>query len=148
MRIDLLSTLGDIFVEQTLWEQASVVYREILDCCVSRSGEAHPSSLAAQGDLAIVLFELGQSAEAIFLEAQALERANIHLGPLHSVTSILAWNIALRHEHCGDFASSSRIIADDLSWLLTIEDAGLDQDQQTIKALLSRRLSWDAASAC
>lgn len=148
VRIEVLSTLGDIFVGQSLWEPASGVYREILEYCVRRSGEHDASSLAAKGDLAIALFELGKKSEAVALEAQALESARCHLGKMHPVTCILAWNIVLRHESAGDGDSARRIVLDDLSWLLAQDQAVLDDDQRIIQKLLASRLQWDTAAAC
>src|SRR5258707_533690 len=64
VRQDLLSTLAEILVEQGHWEHAKAIYSEVLKLSILRSGENHPSSLAAKGDLAMVLFELGQTNEA------------------------------------------------------------------------------------
>lgn len=59
MRVNVLSTLGEIMAEQRHLEQASVILREVLECRVRSAGANHASSLAAKGDLAAVLFELG-----------------------------------------------------------------------------------------
>src|SRR5579871_5287081 len=75
VRADVLCTLGEILIDQGYWEPASVVLREVHDLCVQRSGPSHPSAIAAKGDLASVLFELGDSAEAARLESEAVEHA-------------------------------------------------------------------------
>src|SRR5262249_10240154 len=54
-RVELLCTLGEIMLDQDQMEQASGIYREVLELCVRRSGEHDPSSVAAKGDLALVL---------------------------------------------------------------------------------------------
>jgi tetratricopeptide (TPR) repeat protein len=147
-RLDVLSTLAEIMLEQSHWAQARDIYREVLECCIRRSGENHPSSLAARGDLAIVLFELGEHDDAAEMEEQALAGARLHLGKRHSVTSVLAWNRALRWERVGHADFAKRILADDLTWLLTKDEASLDDDQKTIRGMLAKRLNWDAASLC
>ena len=48
------------------------------------------SSLAANGDLAVVLFELGDTDEAERLEGPARENARTHLGKTHPVRCVLA----------------------------------------------------------
>ena len=60
------------------------ILREVLECRVRYAGTNHPDSLAAKGDLAAVLFELGQDEEAGWLESDALESARTHLGKTHS----------------------------------------------------------------
>jgi len=94
VRTDLLSTLGEIMVQQAHLEQAALIYREVLDLSIRHSGENHPSALAAKGDLAAVLFELDLEEEATRLETQACEGARIHLGKTHPVSCVLAWNRA------------------------------------------------------
>lgn len=148
VRIDVLNTLGQIMLEQADWERASEILEEVLELCVGRYGETHPSSLAAKGDLAVVLFELGREHEAAKLEAEALENARNHLGRKHPVSSVLAWNRALRYEIERDANSAKAIVASDLLWLLTEDDTSLDADQKTIRDMLARRWNWDAASVC
>jgi len=147
-RTDLLCTLGEIMVEQARWEQAALIYREVLETCVRRCGLNHASSLAAKGDLAAVLFELGQGGEAAELEREACESAGKHLGKAHPVTCVLAWNRALRLERNGDGSAARAIVIDDLLWLLTEEDAHLQADHRAVKALLAQRYGWETAPAC
>src|SRR5215472_10441403 len=58
IRVDLLSTLGEILFEQRHLEEASAIQREVLEYRVRHSGPNHPSSLEAKGDLAAILYEL------------------------------------------------------------------------------------------
>ena len=92
-------------MEQDDLERARSVYRELLEVSLKVSGEMHPSSLAAKGDLSTVLFELGQLAEVSRLERQAFDVAQEHLGRKHPVCCVLAWNRALRCEASGDMQS-------------------------------------------
>jgi tetratricopeptide (TPR) repeat protein len=98
----LLCTLAEIMVEQARWDRAATLYREVLEGCIRRFGSNHASSLAAKGDLALALFELGQADEASELEREASESAREHLGKTHPVTCVLAWNRAARLENDGD----------------------------------------------
>ena len=41
-----------------------MIYREVLELCISPFGDKLPRSLVAMGDLAVVLFELGDTDEA------------------------------------------------------------------------------------
>ncbi len=143
-----LSMLGDLFAQRADWAQASLVYRELLEYCVRERGINHPSSLAAQGDLAIALFELGETLEAVRLEDEAMENAKRYLGPTNPVTSILSWNAVLRHQHTGDDSTARRIIVDDLSWMLIQDQAALNEDQQIIRELLASRLPLASAAVC
>jgi hypothetical protein len=111
-------------------------------------GENHPATLAAKGDLAAVMFELGREEEAGSLELEALESARIHLGKTHSVTCVLAWNRALNCERSGDVDAARRVISDELTWLLTEDSSGLQEDQNIIRAMLVERLNWNQATTC
>lgn len=139
VRCDLLCTLGELMVDQSHWNEAAMIYREALQSCVRQFGSKHPHSLAATGDLVGVLFELGETTEAAELEREACEGARKHLGRRHAVTCVLAWNRALRLEENGDGNAARTILVDDLSWLLTAEDANLESDHQTVKVLLAER---------
>ncbi|MBV9504890.1 MAG: tetratricopeptide repeat protein [Acidobacteriia bacterium] len=145
-RIHLLGTLGRIMTEEAHWEQAGVVFGEILDLCTQQYGAQHASSLAAKGDLATVLFESGKSVEAAELEREALAGAHMFLGRRHPVTCVLTWNRGLRFER-----EAGTRLADamaDLLWLLAEEDASLDADQKEIRAMLANRLNWGSPHAC
>lgn len=148
MKLETLSALGDFLVAQADWARASEVYRELLACCVERSGPNHASTLAVRGDLAVVLFEVGEIAEAVEIECEAYKCAKVHLGVTHPVTSVLAWNMVLRHEQAGDSDAARRIVADDLSWLLTYERNIVNEDQRIIQNLLAGRVRWDSAVTC
>lgn len=108
MRIDLLklNKLGKILFEQRHLEAALGVRREVMDYWVRLSAPNHPSSLEAKGDLAAILYELGQDEESARLEWEAFEGAGAHLGKPHPVTSVLAWNCVVSHERSGDLDSA------------------------------------------
>jgi tetratricopeptide (TPR) repeat protein len=144
----LRCTLAEIMVEQARWDRAAALYREVLEACIRRFGSNHASSLAAKGDLALVLFELGQADAASKLEREASETARKHLGKTHPVTCVLAWNRAARLENSGDGNAARTILVDDLVWLLTEEDANLETDHHTIKAMLAKRWEWQSAPVC
>jgi tetratricopeptide (TPR) repeat protein len=74
IRAYLLCTLGEIMVDQERLENAGSIYREVLDLRIRACGQNHPSSLAAMGDLAQVLFELGRTEEATRLERRPVKR--------------------------------------------------------------------------
>ncbi len=147
-RAEILCTLGQILLDQGCWNQAAQVLRELLNICMARCGACHPGSLSVQGDLAEVLFELGEDTEALAIEAEAFENAQIHLGRNHPVFSVLAWNRVVRHERSGEAESARAVLLNELTWLIAESDENLDSDQQTIKALLIQRFRWDTASAC
>jgi tetratricopeptide (TPR) repeat protein len=147
-RTGILSTLAEILVENGQLEQACAIYREVLETSIRRLGEADAGSLAARGDLATVLFELGETEEASYLDGQAYENARLHLGPVHPVTSVLAWNRSLRFEAAGDADTARSVLVEELSWLLTYEGEPLPADQQMIRTMLARRLNWDSARTC
>jgi tetratricopeptide (TPR) repeat protein len=148
MRIDVLTTLGEILFEEKHLEQAGAIWREVVAWRVRYSGANHPNSLEAKGDLAAVLFALGQDAEAGCLEQEAFESARTHLGRTHPVTSFLAWNRALSYERYGDLDSARRVIASELVWLLAEDPSSLEASQNTVRILLSARLNWETASTC
>jgi Tetratricopeptide repeat len=148
VRCSLLCTLGEVMVDQSRWGEAAMIYREVLQSCVRWFGAKHPHSLAAKGDLAGVLFELGEGAEAAGLEQEAWEGAREHLGSSHEVTCVLAWNRARRLKENGDGNAAQTILVEHLSWLLTADDANLESDHLTVKALLAARWGWQTAKAC
>jgi tetratricopeptide (TPR) repeat protein len=148
VRMDVLCTLGEIMLEQAQWEQASRIYREVLEYSVRRSGANHASSLRAKGDLAFALFEMGADKEAAQLEQEAFENAQVHLGKTHPVSSVLAWNRAVRYENSGDMDSARAIVVNELLWLLAENEDELAADQKTVRAILAKRLNWDAARVC
>jgi len=147
VRCDLLCTLGRIMAEQTRWDRAATIYRELLQTCILRLGSDSARTLAAKGDLAAVLFELGEAAEAAELERDALESARDSLGRKHAATCVLAWNRAIRLENDGD-GTAARAILDDLLWLLAAEDSTLETDHLAVKAMLSKRRGRATAAAC
>jgi hypothetical protein len=148
VQIDLLNTMVKIMFEQHYFEQACTLQREVLESCVQRSGADHPRSIEAKVDLAAILFELGQDKEAALLEEEAFGNARIHLGKSHPVTCVLAWNRVVSCERRGDLESARKVIVSELAWLLTEDPSGLESELSTIRALLSKRLHWDAAAAC
>jgi hypothetical protein len=148
IRVEFLSTLGEIMFEQRDLEVAGAIHREVLEYRVRHSGANHPAALAAKGDLAAVLFELGEDEEADLLELEAFECARTHLGKTHSVTCVLAWNRALNYERCGDVDSARRIFTNELTWLLAEDPACLEADQNMVRTMLAERLHWDNAKAC
>ena len=111
-------------------------------------GAHHPRTLAAKGDMAAVLFELGQVEAAGLLERDAFESARVHLGKAHAVTCVLAWNRARGYERSGDPDSARRLFADELVWLLAEDPAALEADQNIIRSMLVQRFDWDSAKAC
>lgn len=148
IRSSLLSALAEIMVEQTHWERAAMLYREVLEACIGHFGSTHESSLAAKGDLAVVLFELGRAKEASELEQQAFASAREHLGKTHPLTCLLAWNRAVRLEDHGDRNAARTILIDDLVWLLAEDDTRLKTDHLTVKTMLARRMRWRSATIC
>ncbi len=136
-------------LEQQHLEQSAAIFREIVECCTRRSGANHPSSLAAKGDLAHVLFELGEAEEAGSLEREAFMSARTHLGEKSSGNrTVLAWNRALRRKKQGDPDSARSVVVTELVWLLAEDPASLDADQNAIRTVLSEELNWDTARSC
>jgi eukaryotic-like serine/threonine-protein kinase len=148
MRVDLLSTLGEILFEQGHLEQAHGIQREVLEYRIRHSGPNHSASLEAKGDLAAILYELGQNEEAGRLEQEAFEDARAHLGKTHSVACVLAWNRAMSFERSGNLDSARSIIVSELAWLLVAEPSRLEPDQDAIRTFLARRLNCAEATAC
>jgi tetratricopeptide (TPR) repeat protein len=148
LRIDVLSTFGEILFGQGHLELAGSIWREVLESRVRQSGANHPNSLEAKGDLATVLFELGEEEEAARLEQEAFETARVHLGKTHPVACVLAWNRALTHERFQDPDSARSIVVAELVWLLAEDPSTLGRAQNTIRSLVSKRLNWDSAKAC
>jgi tetratricopeptide (TPR) repeat protein len=148
MRVDLLSTLGEILFEQRHVQEAEAVQREVLDHRIRHSGPNHSASLEAKGDLAAMLYDLGKDEDADRFEQEAFEAARTHLGQAHPVTCVLAWNRAMSCERCGDLDSARSIIVDELLWLLGAETSCLEPNQQMIRTFLERRLNWANATAC
>ena len=108
----------------------------------------HPRSIEAKSDLAAVLFEIGKQDEAERLDHQAYEMARQYLGKTHFLTTVLAWNRAIKYECSGDMEAAKNIIVNELTWLLTEDPSGLDSDQAEIRAMLADRLDWDSARSC
>lgn len=148
IRVDLLSTLGEILFEQRQLDQAQAIQREVLEHRIRHSGPNHSASLEAKGDLAAMLYELGRDDEAAGFEQEAFDGARIHLGKAHPVTSVLAWNRAMNCERSGNSDSARSIIVNELAWLLGASPSSLGPDQHTIRTLLERRLNWAQATAC
>ena len=148
MRFDLLGTLGEIMFEQRHFEQACAIQREVSAYHVSDKGAYHPKSLAARSDLAAVLFQQGKEEEAAGVQRLAYEDAQAHLGIIHPVTCVLAWNYVQNYDRCGDAESARRIIADNLAWLLAADVSCLEEHQKTVRSILAERLNWDDAATC
>jgi hypothetical protein len=147
-RLELLCMVGGVVLEQQHPEQSGAIFREVVECRTRRSGANHASSLAAKGNLANVLFELGEAEEADRLERATFEGARTHLGKNHPVTTILAWNRTLRYRKRRDADSARTIVMNDLAWLLAEDPARLEADQNAIRRALSAELNWDSARPC
>jgi hypothetical protein len=112
---------------------------QVLDRTTSHLGAHHPNSLAAKGDLAAVLFELGEDEAAAGLEREAFESARSYLGKTHSVTCVLAWNRALNYERGADPDAARKVLAEELVWLLPEDPSSLVTDQNIVRIPLGRR---------
>jgi len=146
--VDALNTLGKILFQERHLEQACAIHREVLEFHLDRNGPTHPDALAAQGDLATVLFELGDTRDADALEQDAFSRAQQHLTGRHPVRSVLAWHVALTCQRNGNAEGFKRALAEELLWLLAEEPKNLEPDQRAIRMLLEERLQWNTASRC
>ncbi len=129
-------------------EGAGILLSQALHCLASTFGTNHAATLTAKGDLAAILFELGQEERAGALELEAFESARKHLGKLHPVTCVLAWNRTLNCERWGNHDAAREIMTNELTWLLTEDPARLEEDQSIIRSMLAARLNWDHARAC
>jgi hypothetical protein len=129
-------------------QNAATILKQAVACLASGFGGDHPATLAAKGDFAAVLFELGRDAEAGPIELEAFEIARTQLGKAHAVTTVLAWNRALNYERCGDFDAAVGIMRNELIWLLAQQPCELDEDQNIIRSMLAKRLKWDNAPLC
>lgn len=129
-------------------QNAAGILNQAVACLTSSLGSHRPATLAAQGDLAALLFELGRDAEATSLELEALEIARAHLGKAHAVTTVLAWNRALNCERCGNGDAAREIVRNELVWLLAQQHYDLDEDQNIIRDMLTERLKWNDAPVC
>lgn len=129
-------------------QSAATILKRAVESLASSCGATHPATLAAEGDFAAILFELGRDAEGSSLELAALERARLHLGKGHAVTTVLAWNRALNCEHSGQLDAARDIMANELSWLLREHPSELEDDQNIIRSMLAKRFQWDDAPSC
>jgi len=148
MRADLLSTLAEIFFHQGHLDLAGDVQREVLELRLRELGPEDEKSLEAKGDLATVLFALGQDSEAVILEQEAYDAARFHLDKTHPVRCILAWNRARSQERRGDLEASIAILVNELVWLLGKEPSQLGGVENAIRILVSKRLGWDRPAVC
>lgn len=148
VRGEVLATLAEILIEEQKWDPASAVLREMLAFCIARSGHGHASSIAARGDLASVLYELGKSVEAERLQLEAIDLAKANLNAQHPVRSVLAWNRFRRCEEMSHADEARRILIDELLWLLSAEIAMLDSDQRSIRDMVAGQINWNAAKFC
>lgn len=144
----ILDTLAQILLDQGQWDQAARVLRDLSDLCVKRFGALHPASLSAKGDLAEVLFDLGEESDARAIETEAYENARVHLGHTHPVCCVMVWNRVMRCERAGDYESARKLVSNHLTWLLAASEDRLDADQKAIRDLLARRFSWDTVTSC
>lgn len=147
-RADLLGLVWKIFFEQRQFESALNILSEVLACRIQAGGPFHPDSLAAQGDLAVVLWQMARNSEAEALIAAALSNARAHLGAKDRVTCIIAWNTVLAAERRDDPKTACRIAAENLLWLLDEDPALLDPDLREIREWLAGRFLWDNPPLC
>ncbi len=148
IQVDLLSTMVKIMFEQHYFAQACEIQREVLELRARQSGPDHARSIEAKVDLAAILFEMGQDEEAARHEEEGSASARKYLGKTHTVTCGVAWNRVVSFERRGDLEAATNVIVNGLAWLLTEDPACLEPELRTIRALLSKRLNWDAATAC
>ena len=129
-------------------QNAATILNQAVACLTSSFGTNHPATLAAKGDFAAILFELGRDADAGSIELEAFQIARAHLGKAHAVTTVLAWNRALNCERYGDLEAAGEILRNELTWLLAQQPSELEEDQNIIRSMLAERLKWDDAPLC
>lgn len=147
-RADLLGLVWKIFFEQGQFESARHILTEVRASRIRARGPCHPDSLAAQGDLAVVLWQLGRDSEAQAMIAEALGNARVHPGPRDRVTCIIAWNAVLAAERRDDPKTACRIAAENLLWLLDGDPTLLDPDLREIREWVAARFTWSGAPVC
>jgi hypothetical protein len=147
-RADLLDLVWKISFGQRCFESARHVLCEVYEIRVRFGGDCSADALAAQGDLAIVLFEMGRIAEAESSVRDALAKAQKHLRERDPVTTVIAWNCVLIHERRNETEQAMAVAVTHLLWLLGEDAATLDPDLAEIRSWLADRFSWDTAPAC
>jgi tetratricopeptide (TPR) repeat protein len=148
VRIGLMGIVWKILFAAGRFAEATRILGEVVDLQLRIEGPNHPDTLAAQGDLSVVLFEIGDHGEAEALGSGALEKARACLGPTDPVTCILAWNQLMRRERSGDPESARAVAVRDLLWLLAEDPVLLDPDLREIQSWLADRFTWDSAPVC
>jgi hypothetical protein len=57
LRIRAITSLRDLLVQESDYEEAGVVQMELLECQMRRWGPEHPETLATRADLAAILLQ-------------------------------------------------------------------------------------------
>jgi tetratricopeptide (TPR) repeat protein/tRNA A-37 threonylcarbamoyl transferase component Bud32 len=97
----LLDALGQTFKGLGLYDRAVTVHTEARTVREAALGPDHPDTLTSRSNLAAVLRDAGQVAEAIALDEATLKRRTATLGPDHIDTLKSRNNLALKYVDAG-----------------------------------------------
>ena len=100
---DYRFALGALRHAEGNYEQQESVFRRLVEDLRSH-GETESSRLSlALGRLSVALDWLGRDAESLEIQAEALEMAEVTIGPAHPHTASLRNNLGLRLAEAGDY---------------------------------------------
>ncbi|GFF40290.1 hypothetical protein IFM58399_05871 [Aspergillus lentulus] len=95
--IDLIQNIADCLFEDGRWNEAEVLYTELIRIKQEETGPNHPSALSSMANLALTYWKQGRLNEAEKLGLQVLEMRKTMLGAEHSDTLMAMSNLALTY---------------------------------------------------
>ena len=117
-------------MESENWEQARLLYADILEEQIKTLGPAHPSVIETRNRLAYLLMRSGRPAEALEAYKELLNHQVNTLGPDHPTTLAIRSNMAISQAQSGDVESAVRAYRD----ILNDEERILGPDHPTTLA--------------
>ncbi|KAF4169459.1 hypothetical protein CNMCM6936_008151 [Aspergillus lentulus] len=107
--IDLIQNIADCLYEDGRWNEAEVLYTELIRIKQEEAGPNHPSALSSMAHLALNYWEQGRWNKAETLGLQVLEMRKTVLGAEHPDTLTSMANLALTYWEQGRWNEAEKL---------------------------------------
>jgi nucleoside phosphorylase/tetratricopeptide (TPR) repeat protein len=109
--IDLVERIADCLASDGKYQEAEVLYKELMEIYQERNGDGHSSTLTSMANLASTYRQQGRWNEAEKLEVQVMETSKTVLGAEHPDTLTSMANLALTYQNQGRWNEAEKLEA-------------------------------------
>ncbi|GFF58626.1 LOW QUALITY PROTEIN: hypothetical protein IFM46972_11160 [Aspergillus udagawae] len=107
--IDLVERIADCLASDGKYQEAEVLYKELMEIYQERNRDGHSSTLTSMANLASTYRHQGRWNEAEKLEVQVMETSKTVLGAEHPDTLTSMANLALTYQNQGQWNKAEKL---------------------------------------